>query len=172
MTSLLNQGIIMSKIKEIDGDLLDFPDGVNMLVHCANCFHTFGGGIALQIKGRYPEAYAADCETVRGDASKLGDFSVGVLEDGKSIINVYGQHGFGEDGSGISRRLNYEALYKGFEGIRKAILDSDSVDHAVVGLPARIGSDLAGGDWNVVKSMIFSVFEDVGINVRIVNYNK
>lgn len=42
------------------GDLLKAQD-VDVIVHRANLFHTFGGGIARFIGKIWPEAYEADC---------------------------------------------------------------------------------------------------------------
>ena len=36
--------------------------------------------------------------------------------------------------------------------------------------PYKIASNLAGGDWNVILSMIKSVFENTDIEVTIYNY--
>ena len=61
-------------IHEFDVNLLEYPlDG---FIHSCNCFHTFGAGIALQIKRKYPELYEADAKHgPAGDRNRLGTFS-------------------------------------------------------------------------------------------------
>ena len=53
----------------ITGDLLRFAlDGrFDVIVHGCNCQCARGKGIALSIKQQFPEAYAADLRTMRGD---------------------------------------------------------------------------------------------------------
>lgn len=87
------------------GDLLDFIHW-NVAAHCANCRNTFGSGLAKQIKDRFLAAYEADTEAFRAvahldsDISRttlLGDFSVGVLDEKRRIVNLYGQADYGRD---------------------------------------------------------------------------
>ena len=59
-------------IETIKGNLLDFPPhhpdnpdryiGINNIAHSCNTLNIMGGGIARQIKSRYPQAYEADTE--------------------------------------------------------------------------------------------------------------
>jgi O-acetyl-ADP-ribose deacetylase (regulator of RNase III) len=46
-------------IEIVSGDLLDALDRgeVDQIVHCVNMQKTFGSGLALAIKQRYPEVY-------------------------------------------------------------------------------------------------------------------
>lgn len=64
-------------IRYVDGNLLTMAQNgdFDVIAHCANCFCTFGAGIALQIKETFPEAYVVDCETKAGDLAKLGTIS-------------------------------------------------------------------------------------------------
>lgn len=64
----------MNKIK---GDLVELAKRgqFDMIVHGCNCFNFMGCGIARQIKQEFPVAYEADCDTSRGDRSKLGTFT-------------------------------------------------------------------------------------------------
>jgi O-acetyl-ADP-ribose deacetylase (regulator of RNase III) len=112
-----------------------------------------GGGIARLIAERYPAAQKADNKTVRGRKEKLGSFTYAEVKLNKYIFNLYGQYEFG----GNVRNTNYEALYKGLESIKTFINDFD-IKKVVI--PYKLASGLAGGDWNVVKAMIYSVFEN------------
>ena len=44
----------------------------DIVAHGCNCFCTMGAGIAKSIKQSFPEAYAADSCTKKGDKRKLG----------------------------------------------------------------------------------------------------
>jgi O-acetyl-ADP-ribose deacetylase (regulator of RNase III) len=153
-------------IKEIKANLLDFPEGINVLCHVCNCCNTMGSGIASQIKLRYPQAYLADTEYNKkySKENMLGSFSGAVLEDGKKILNLYAQYNYGRE----SRQLNYESFYLCLERLKSSIQKSDK--KYIVGFPYKIGSDRAGGDWNVVLAMIHSVFDNSGIDVIICRY--
>jgi O-acetyl-ADP-ribose deacetylase (regulator of RNase III) len=61
----------------LSGDLLQLAiDGkFDAIIHGCNCQCQMGKGIALSIKRQFPEACAADCQTVKGDATKLGSMS-------------------------------------------------------------------------------------------------
>lgn len=61
-------------IKYKIGDLLQAE--VDAIGHCCNCFCTMGKGIAPKIKKEWPEVYAADCATRKGDRTKLGKQTV------------------------------------------------------------------------------------------------
>ena len=86
------------------GNLLDLAEAgeFDIVVQGCNCFNTMGGGIAREIRERYPSAAAIDASTTRGDYNKLGNWTVGLndLTDRKFIIiNAYTQYNMstGED---------------------------------------------------------------------------
>ena len=64
-------------LKHITGNLIDLAeDGqFDVIVHCTNCFNTLGGGIAKEIRLRYPQAAKVDADTIRGDYNKLGNWT-------------------------------------------------------------------------------------------------
>jgi O-acetyl-ADP-ribose deacetylase (regulator of RNase III) len=153
----------MDMIYEINANLLEYPlDGI---IHQANCMCCFGGGIAAQIKRKYPELYEADINYGRaGDISKLGSFSTVKCHDGKQGYNLYGQYGYGVD----RRQTNYEAVYTGLVGIAQHAIQGNVMR---LGLPKNMGSCLGGGNWLIIKSIIDVVFDtDSGIDLYICNY--
>lgn len=149
-------------IEHRKGDLLDQPD-INVICHVSNCFNTMGAGIALAIKNKYPEAYAADCATAEGDSSKLGAFSWAKTSDGKTILNLYAQFDYGGNGK---RYTNYEAFYMGMSTIHDQLLDSKK--SLVLGVPKFIGCNRAGGSWKIIEAMLVELFGDSKIKLVIV----
>lgn len=137
-------------ITKVNADLLEYPlDG---LCHSANCFQTFGAGLAKSIKIKYPEAFAADISFGKsGDKSKLGKFSFAKTYDGKIIYNLYGQYSMGTH----IRQTSYDALYDALTGVKKHAIEN-SVRR--LGIPYNIGCGLGGGDWAVVSGILASVF--------------
>lgn len=148
-------------ITEIDTNLLEYSplDGI---IHQANCFHKMAGGIAFQIKQKFPEAYEADLKTTVGDKSKLGSFSVAVLPTNYHIYNLYSQYNFG-----FGRMTNYEAFTVGLSLIERHAFNNGLKK---LGLPKFIGCRLGGGDWRIVKTIIEVTFENSPIDLYICNY--
>jgi len=150
-------------VKIIEGDLLNAFDlcAFDAIAHCCNCFHTMGGGIARIIAKKYPAAEEADNKTKYGDRDKLGTVSSTTELTQGTIYNIYGQFGTSTN----ERALSYDAFIKGLETVRDLMKARGEIK---LGVPYKIASALAGGDWNVVLAMINSVFtEDSGIHVFI-----
>jgi O-acetyl-ADP-ribose deacetylase (regulator of RNase III) len=153
-------------IFQIDKDIFLAP--VDVIAHQANCFHTMGSGIARAIRENFPEAYEADCKTIKGDRNKMGTYSSAkvVTENPnpqlKYIANVYSQFDFGRD----KRYTNYEAVANGLESLRNNLIKKGR-DGFVVGLPWKYGCNIAGGDWDVVYAIVKSIFKESSINAII-----
>ena len=146
-------------IRYITGDLVKQSGEFDVIAHCANCYCVMGSGIAPQIKAKFPEAYAADCATKKGDLNKLGTISYS--ETTKPIIvNLYGQFDYTGRRSG-KMDLDYDA-------IRSALkLMKEKFSGKTFGMP-KIGSGLAGGDWSIIEKIIEE--EMIGEYVTIVNW--
>ena len=68
-----------------------------------------GAGIALAIRNAFPEAFAADCATSKGDGNKLGSISVASVErSGRSLVIVNGYTQYHWRGRGVL--VDYEAV--------------------------------------------------------------
>ena len=82
-----------SMLKHTKGNLLDLAEAgeFDIVVQGCNCFNTMGGGIAREIRERYPVAALVDNETVKGDYNKLGNYTTAFT--GKFlIVNAYTQY--------------------------------------------------------------------------------
>lgn len=87
-------------LNKVKGNLLDLAEAgdFDIIVQGCNCFNTMGGGIAREIRERYPMAATVDNETQKGDYRKLGNFTTAFT--GKFlIVNAYTQYNMstGED---------------------------------------------------------------------------
>lgn len=130
------------------GDLIQLAqDGeFDVIVHGCNCFCTMGAGIAKKIKAVFPEAYEADCKTLKGDKEKLGSISWIKKNMGDKdliVVNGYSQYHY----SGKGRKLDYEALRMVFRKIKQ------NFSGLRIAYPA-IGAGLAGGDWEIIAKII------------------
>lgn len=147
------------------GDLLQAE--VDAIAHCCNCFCTMGSGIAPKIKKEWPEVYAADCATRKGDRTKLGTFTKAIVEDGEfTVYNLYGQYGYSKRDSGV-RDLDYDAIFDALDAMADDVI---ACGGKTVGLPL-IGCGLAGGKWSVVEAMIEETLVAKGLEVTIFKLN-
>lgn len=143
-------------MKYVEGNLVTMAlEGqFDVIVHGCNIFHTFGSGIAAEIRDRIPEAYAADLQSKLGDKSKLGTYTmVGKdIETNRSmVINLYTQGSFGKKGVHVV----YDAVERGFTMIAAAAMIQERItgQPVKVGIP-MIGAGLGGGDWNKIVKII------------------
>jgi len=148
-------------MKYIEGDLIKLAkEGkFDLVAHGANCFCVMGGGIARQIREEISEAYEADCKTVKGDITKLGNYThVFIKGTYTLILNCYTQYGMGGDKINIDyeavtlcmRKINHN--YKGLS----------------IGLP-QIGAGLAGGNWARIEKIINEELIDLDVTIVIFN---
>jgi O-acetyl-ADP-ribose deacetylase (regulator of RNase III) len=136
-------------LKHTKGNLLDLAEAgeFDIVVQGCNCFNTMGGGIAREIRERYPHVAEVDAETVRGDYNKLGNWTRAVVvEEPKyafTIINAYTQYNMstGED------VFDYTAFDLILQKLHHAYGDKR------IGLP-YIGMGLAGGDKDTILEQI------------------
>jgi O-acetyl-ADP-ribose deacetylase (regulator of RNase III) len=132
----------------IEGDLiaLALAGRFDVIVHGCNCFCTMGAGIARIVQDEFPEAYAADLVTVKGDRKKLGDYSFATVKRGDreiTIVNGYTQFRF----HGDSVLVDYDAVEQLFTKIKQQFSGMR------IGYP-KIGAGLAGGDWARISQII------------------
>jgi len=150
-------------MKAVTGDLIQMAKAgkFDAIIHGCNAFNTMGGGIAKTIKNTWPEAYAADCKTKKGDYKKLGKYTVvsvpnpGSVNDTLLIINAYTQFKYWRDKNDTSNDplVDYDALRLAFRNIKKTF-GSTPLDAPVrFGIP-KIGAGLALGDWAVISQII------------------
>ena len=136
-------------LKHTKGNLLDLAEAgdFDVVVQGCNCFNAMGGGIAREIRERYPHVAEVDAETIRGDYNKLGNYT-------KAIVKGQGEHSF----TVINAYTQFE-MSKGedvFEYVAFALL-LQKIERLYgnysIGLP-YIGMGLAGGQKKVIIPMI------------------
>jgi O-acetyl-ADP-ribose deacetylase (regulator of RNase III) len=151
-------------IKHTKGNLLDLAEAgqFDIVVQGCNCFNTMGGGIAREIRERYPHVAEVDAKTVRGDYTKLGTWTREnvILKNGTvtfDIVNAYTQYNMSQ-GTDVFEytafQLILEKLTFVYPGKR-------------IGLP-YIGMGLAGGDKDTIIPMIEWFAERVALEGGIV----
>jgi O-acetyl-ADP-ribose deacetylase (regulator of RNase III) len=141
----------------IKGDLIELAEAgyFDVIVHGCNCFCTMGSGIARTISDRYPQVYAADCKTRKGDNGKLNSFTFAeVGTDYKFVVvNAYTQVRYNQ--------TRYRADLFEYDSFC-AILDK-----LVLAFPGKrfgfpmIGMERAGGD----KTRILNILSEFSVKL-------
>ena len=139
-------------MKYIIGDAFKNVKNHDYILQGCNCFNAMGGGFAYMVAKLYPEAVAADNQTIRGDKSKLGNYTIG-----GPIINGYCQYtpGGPEHDTTPSR---YEWITGLFKNINRDFKGKN------IAIP-RIGAGIAGGDWHIISHIISTHCPDVELTV-------
>ena len=163
----------MPIISEIKGDIVELgKEGrYEAIVHGCNCFHTFGAGLAPQIKKAWPEAFKADLHTIKGDKAKLGNFST-YYDEGRDlyVFNLYTQYGF--DRVAGQPDVDYLAVANAFTRLNKLVpsltCNSPQTENNIVGIP-MIGAGLAGGHWQAISTIIDLATPDLSLELVVYN---
>lgn len=136
-------------LKHTKGNLLDLAEAgeFDVVVQGCNCFNTMGGGIAREIRERYPDVAEVDALTTRGDYNKLGNYTKGIVNVDDShafvIINAYTQFEMSK-GEDVFEYVAFGLILQKLERL---------YGNYSIGLP-YIGMGLAGGKKEVIMPMI------------------
>lgn len=156
-------------VKYIKGDVLNCK--ATLVAHQVNAFGVMGGGIAAAIWPLLtPESQSAYVEKCRHNAKLpvtewMG--SIQILDTKREelkICNLFTQFPAPVDGSFDLTAYNY--LRQALDLLRVYAVFND---YDIVGVPARIGCGIAGGDWDKVQRIIHDVYDDSGITMLIVD---
>lgn len=156
-------------VKYSKGDVLNCK--ATLVAHQVNAFGVMGGGIAAAIWPLLtPESQNAYVEKCRHNAKLpvtewMG--SIQILDTKREelkICNLFTQFPASVDGSFDLTAYNY--LRQALDLLRVYAVFND---YDIVGVPARIGCGIAGGDWDKVQRIIHDVYDDSGITMLIVD---
>lgn len=156
---------------EMQGDIMS-PNrtGHEVLVcHQVNCMGVMGAGLAKQLRDLFPQmyrSYKALCNMASDKRTLLGQIDtcpVNYNGYDYTIVSIFGQEHYGKGGC----FTDYDALRKAFQTIRGMASPLPARVSTRVRIPYRLGCGLAGGDWNVVISIIQEELLDHDIIVEI-----
>lgn len=132
-------------IKYVEGDLL--ASDIKVIAHGCNCLGAMGSGIAKQIRAKWPNVYEVYNLKYRVMGLELGTILPVQTLDNRIIVNCMTQQFCGNDGA---LYVDYDAIANCISAINNNV---DSWEVTEVGFP-KIGAGLAGGDWNIIESII------------------
>jgi O-acetyl-ADP-ribose deacetylase (regulator of RNase III) len=139
-------------------------DGNKIIVHCCNNVGAWGAGFVMALSARWskPEEYYKWWATRSGPGYipfVLGQVQHVRVEPGLWVANLIGQNGVRNFKN--PRPIDYDALAVGFVNVSENAVRMNASVH----MP-RIGCGLAGGDWNVVESII-DMYMDPDLDITV-----
>lgn len=152
-------------IHEINGDLLDAKSGI--ICHQTNYHGVMGAGVARAIADKIltPQQYNAYVNycwqagrTALGTVQFLGN------APGLVVANIFSQDEAKPQHNGRCDITDYEAMFTALQRVR----DLAEAHNMTVYIPHGMGCGIAGGDWNRVRGIIYSLFEESPVDVFIV----
>jgi O-acetyl-ADP-ribose deacetylase (regulator of RNase III) len=136
------------KIQYEKGDIFESPH--RAILHGCNAQGVMGAGFAARLKQEHPYAYKEYRDAYEGGKLHLG--TILLVKAGKRLI-IHGitQQYYGRENR---RYVSYDAIAHVMSAVEETLYGQ------VVAMP-KIGAGLAGGDWNVIASIIESELKTV-----------
>lgn len=160
----------ITKIEYIKGNIFDFlPNYQNttILCHICNDLGIMGGGIALTIKNKFPKAfqhysdwYKNYCKLNNNKFLPLGITQFIPINQTLYIANMIAQHDI--DYINDIPPIRYQAL----ENCLDQVANYSLINNAQV-IGPKFGAGLAGGDWNIIETIIQNKLCNQNIQVTI-----
>lgn len=153
-------------IQYINGNILDAKE--NIIVQSVNHQGVMGGGLALQIKNKYPEIdkegyfYQSMCKTMTFEEIKQEGLIAYYSTGNQYIASIFGQDQYGRD----KQYTDYVALGNGLNTVK---LFAENMLYSIA-IPSGLGCGLGGGDWQVVEDIIQRCFSESIVHVWIYRY--
>lgn len=142
-------------VKYVNGDL--FSTEADIIAHGCNCRGGYGSGVAYTMAKTYPRAKLLYLEKYDEDGWDLGDVQFVLQRDGKYVANCATQDAYLPRGM---CHADYPAIRTCMEKVKKFAKDKG----LSIAMP-KIGSKLAGGDWNLIEKILEEVFVDYDVTV-------
>lgn len=148
-------------IKYVQGNvLLALKSGdLDVVAHGCNCQGGFGSGIAGQIAKMWPHVRSSYLDLHRSGGTILGFFQPVPISHNQFIVNCGTQDNY------LPRGIQH-ADYDAIDDVMESLSLYTKHKNLRVGVP-KIGAGLAGGDWQIIESIILRHFVDQDLTVYI-----
>lgn len=131
-------------MKVICGNILDIKSGI--IVHQVNCKGVMSDGLAKDLREKYPIIFPRYEEFCKSGLLRPGMVQFVKVDENLYVCNLAGQDSYGRDG----RYTDYDALTTAFTKLHYIGLERS----LPIYIPYKMGCGLAGGDWEIVSSLI------------------
>ena len=147
------------KIIHVKCDILEID--CQVICHQVNCMGAMRSGVAKAIREKWPVVYETYLLGLKLKSETLGTISVADVDRNKHVVNMYSQYEYGYDGK---RYTSYDAFCSCIEEIKAFAIYNDIKS---IAFPYNIGCCRGGANWNVIYTMIESVFNDTDLDIYI-----
>lgn len=137
------------------GDLLQADE--ELIAHGCNCKGGFDSGVAGCIAKKYPEAKGAYLALKNYVGLRLGQVQFVETDDGKIVANCMTQNNYLPRGA-------CHADYSAIEECMRKVKAHARGYNLRIAIP-KIGSKLAGGDWNIIEDILKEVFDNYDVTI-------
>ena len=127
------------------------------ILHGCNAQGVMGKGVAKSIREHYPEAYDVYREHFLTRGLIVGS-TILVPTKGKIIINAISQRNYAKGYHDTTRYVSYDAIEEIFKGLNFTLRGE------TIAIP-KIGSQLGGGNWDIISNIIDVSTPDINIVV-------
>lgn len=154
-----------NKIEYLTGDATQpIGEGNKILVHICNDVGGWGRGFVLALSNKWAKPEREYQRWFQSNKDfELGNVQFVEVEQDLLVANVIGQRDVVFQDS--IPPIRYEAVE---EGLKKVAYKAKEIN-ASIHMP-RIGSGLAGGDWDKIESIIVSELADKGLKVTVYDF--
>ncbi len=161
-------------VQVIQGDILTYQevDYSIYICHQTNCTTTLAYGLASKIFNKYPETNIYTSQIERHP----GTFIMLPTKDGKHVVNLNGQFSPSKPSIDETKQTRLLWMTNALDQLSndiKVTMANCYKGKMLFLFPAKMGCDLAGGDWNDYYALICN-FADKNknyITVKIINFN-
>lgn len=139
-----------------------------MIIHQVNCQGAMKSGAAKFVREKYPIVYHEYIQLwseTDNSSHLLGKAQIVKINETQYAVNVFGQFDYGYDGK---KYTSYDALDTAFKYLANYIKNHKEIK--VIAFPFMFGCGRGGGNWDVVLTMIKTIFKDLNITIEFWEY--
>ena len=156
------------------GDLLNIRENrCHFILHQANCEKTMGKGLALKIAKLFPLAEKVDSEFPYELEDRLGKYSIAKINSNLYVVNLYAQLYRGKPQTPKELKERYRYLRQSLNAFLGDLNKKQKIEGRSykVGIPYKLGSDLAGASWERVLEILIDVSERQAIDLYVYKFS-
>ena len=137
-------------MKHLKGDITKAEHGI--VCQQVNCMLVMGAGLAKQIRSKWPQVYTKYRSLLDvKPTNRLGKCQiVSVVDKELYVANLFGQYNYRPRNT---QHTNYTALTQALQGLATWHRKYCHIDFPIW-IPYKLGCGLAGGDWEIVQSLL------------------
>lgn len=138
------------------GDILNANE--NIICHQCNTKGIFGGGLAYQIKMKYPNCELSainHVRTLRNKCDVVGTYNIYNINGNQEIVNCFTQ------------LESYDTDYGAIKNVFGDILEYCKTFNKTIAVPYKYGSGIANGNWDIIRNMFEKLSDEYDVDINV-----